>query len=173
MSDDEHEDAHESYTERENPVWHRARHVQLHEALDELLVDYMRHGGKLPSQATVWDLLDWSAGQLIVATPTSEGRPTLMPPPPPPPRSIVIHFKHEGMQVEAVIELGPAEIRGMRLAEISELEALRAENLRLREQLALTPEQELRCTCLDGRRALERLRSAATCPVHAAHRPAR
>jgi hypothetical protein len=55
---------------------HRARHVVLHQALDELLADYLRvvcsypnyHG---PSDITVFELAKWSQQQTI--EPTDDG----------------------------------------------------------------------------------------------------
>lgn len=40
---------------------HRARHVDLHRALDELVADFMQQTGKLASQTTVMELMSWSA----------------------------------------------------------------------------------------------------------------
>ena len=40
---------------------HRARHVELHRALDELVADFMQQTGKLASATTVMELMSWSA----------------------------------------------------------------------------------------------------------------
>lgn len=56
---------------------HRARHLMLHQSLDELLADYLRHNaGALPSTTTVMELLQWSHEQTIEPTrhPEDEGR---------------------------------------------------------------------------------------------------
>lgn len=43
---------------------HIKRHQVLHEALDELAADYMTHNrGKILSQTTVLELMQWSNGQ--------------------------------------------------------------------------------------------------------------
>jgi hypothetical protein len=42
---------------------HRQRHVALHAYLDELIADYIRHTGGLPSKNTIYDLIVWSCGQ--------------------------------------------------------------------------------------------------------------
>jgi hypothetical protein len=42
---------------------HKARHQRLHQELDELVADWITHTGKLPSRATVLDLMQWSAQQ--------------------------------------------------------------------------------------------------------------
>lgn len=44
---------------------HRARHVELHKALDELIADWIGHTGNLPSQHTVMELIEWSHGQTL------------------------------------------------------------------------------------------------------------
>ena len=45
---------------------HRQRHLELHQALDELLADYlMHHPGKLLSATTLEDLLRWSHAQTV------------------------------------------------------------------------------------------------------------
>lgn len=44
-----------------NSTEHRQRHVELHQALDELVADYLAHTNRLPSRATVLDLMQWSA----------------------------------------------------------------------------------------------------------------
>jgi len=50
---------------------HRKRHIELHKALDELVADWMRHTGFLPSKRQVTELMRWSYEQTI--NPTSEG----------------------------------------------------------------------------------------------------
>jgi hypothetical protein len=49
---------------------HLYRHVLLHEYLDELIADFIRHTGKLPSRTTVLELMRWAAEQR--ASPTEE-----------------------------------------------------------------------------------------------------
>ena len=47
---------------------HLYRHVLLHEYLDELVADFIRHTGKLPSRTTMLELMQWSDGQRISTT---------------------------------------------------------------------------------------------------------
>lgn len=47
---------------------HKARHAELHRALDELAADWMRHTGRRMSSATVLELLEWSHTQTINPT---------------------------------------------------------------------------------------------------------
>lgn len=42
---------------------HKARHIELHKALDELVADWIRHTKLLPCNATVMDVLKWSHEQ--------------------------------------------------------------------------------------------------------------
>jgi hypothetical protein len=42
---------------------HRARHVELHRSLDELVADFIRHTDRLPSETSVMDLMMWSHAQ--------------------------------------------------------------------------------------------------------------
>lgn len=43
---------------------HKARHVELHKSLDELLADFIRHNpGKYPSETTILEFLRWSNEQ--------------------------------------------------------------------------------------------------------------
>lgn len=42
---------------------HKARHVELHKKLDELLADFIGHTGKTPSHTTIMELLTWSFEQ--------------------------------------------------------------------------------------------------------------
>ena len=44
---------------------HKARHIELHRCLDELLADWIQHTGKLPSKSTVLDLMEWSHKQTV------------------------------------------------------------------------------------------------------------
>lgn len=44
---------------------HKARHLELHRALDELIADFLTHTGKLPSRSTVMELMEWSYQQTI------------------------------------------------------------------------------------------------------------
>lgn len=41
---------------------HKQRHVELHQALDELLADYIQHGNGRPREP-IFALLSWSASQ--------------------------------------------------------------------------------------------------------------
>lgn len=47
---------------------HRARHVALHQALDELLADFIVHTRQMPSVTTLKDLMEWSHQQTIDPT---------------------------------------------------------------------------------------------------------
>ena len=42
---------------------HKSRHLELHDALDALLADFIGHTERLPSETTVMELLEWSFGQ--------------------------------------------------------------------------------------------------------------
>lgn len=42
---------------------HRLRHVELHQALDELVADMIGRTGKLPSETTIMELATWSYQQ--------------------------------------------------------------------------------------------------------------
>lgn len=42
---------------------HKARHVELHKKLDELLADFIEQTGKTPSETTVMEFLTWSFEQ--------------------------------------------------------------------------------------------------------------
>lgn len=42
---------------------HKARHVELHKKLDELLADFIEQTGKTPSKTTVMEFLTWSFEQ--------------------------------------------------------------------------------------------------------------
>jgi hypothetical protein len=42
---------------------HKARHVELHRALDELAADYLLHTGRRLSDTTVLELVQWSHEQ--------------------------------------------------------------------------------------------------------------
>lgn len=44
---------------------HKQRHAELHAALDELLADWLTQTGKLPSKATIWELIEWSHNQTL------------------------------------------------------------------------------------------------------------
>lgn len=47
---------------------HIARHVLLHQQLDELLADFIAHTGKRPSRATLIELMQWSHEQTLNPT---------------------------------------------------------------------------------------------------------
>ena len=49
---------------------HEARHLLLHQYLDELVSDFIWHTGKLPSRSSVLELMQWSAQQRV--SPTEE-----------------------------------------------------------------------------------------------------
>ena len=51
---------------------HRARHVLLHKELDELIADFIRHTGGLPSKTTLLEFLNWSHLQTLRPTPTEK-----------------------------------------------------------------------------------------------------
>lgn len=42
---------------------HRGRHIALHKSLDELVADYIGETGNLPSQHTIFELMEWSYEQ--------------------------------------------------------------------------------------------------------------
>ena len=42
---------------------HKQRYELLHKELDELLADYIRHTGKLISNSTLLELMEWSFKQ--------------------------------------------------------------------------------------------------------------
>jgi hypothetical protein len=50
---------------------HEKRHDELHKYLDELLADYITHGNGR-STHSIFDLLNWSYGQCIKLTHSSE-----------------------------------------------------------------------------------------------------
>jgi len=47
---------------------HIERHKELHQALDELLADFIQHTSALPSKTTVLELMQWSHAQTIDPT---------------------------------------------------------------------------------------------------------
>jgi len=48
------------------PEEHQARHVELHNALDELFTDWITHVGKTsPTKCPIIDLLSWSRKQTL------------------------------------------------------------------------------------------------------------
>lgn len=51
--------------EIKTPEQHRQRHVALHRALDELVADWITQTGNLPSETSVYDLMQWSHRQTI------------------------------------------------------------------------------------------------------------
>jgi len=46
-----------------SPEHHKARHVALHKALDELVADWILHTDHLPSKSTVMELMEWANEQ--------------------------------------------------------------------------------------------------------------
>jgi hypothetical protein len=47
---------------------HRKRHIELHNALDELIADFITHTDILPSKTTLTELMEWSNRQTIDPT---------------------------------------------------------------------------------------------------------
>ncbi len=47
---------------------HRQRHVDLHEALDELIADYIVCTGQSLTRSSILDLMNWSSSQTVLAT---------------------------------------------------------------------------------------------------------
>ena len=45
------------------PEGHKARHKELHRALDELVADFIRHTQGLPSKTTLLTFMQWSSEQ--------------------------------------------------------------------------------------------------------------
>jgi hypothetical protein len=52
---------------------HKKRHEDLHRKLDELVADFIRHTGKLPSDTTLMEFMVWSSEQKENPTPNLEG----------------------------------------------------------------------------------------------------
>lgn len=46
-----------------SPDEHRGRHAELHKKLDELLADFIDHTGRLLSETTILELIQWSFEQ--------------------------------------------------------------------------------------------------------------
>ena len=44
---------------------HKAKHKELHKALDELVTDYLQNTGGRTSQRSVIDLIEWSHKQTL------------------------------------------------------------------------------------------------------------
>ncbi len=44
---------------------HITRHKKLHQALDELLADFINHTKKLPSRTTLVEFMEWSHSQTL------------------------------------------------------------------------------------------------------------
>jgi hypothetical protein len=49
---------------------HIERHIKLHNALDELVADFVQHTKKMPSTTTIYELMKWSHEQC--SEPTEE-----------------------------------------------------------------------------------------------------
>ncbi len=50
---------------------HKARHVKLHQSLDELVADWITNSGvdmPLPSEHTIYELIEWSHSQTLNPT---------------------------------------------------------------------------------------------------------
>lgn len=45
------------------PEQHKARHVELHNNLDELVADFIKNTTKLPSKTTLLEFMSWSHEQ--------------------------------------------------------------------------------------------------------------
>lgn len=55
----------------EDPAEHKARHIELHRMLDELLADFLAHNpDKLPSTTPIMALLRWAHEQTLNPTPS-------------------------------------------------------------------------------------------------------
>jgi len=48
---------------------HKARHVERHQQLDELIADFIGHTDRLPSQTTLMEFMTWSHQQTLEPTP--------------------------------------------------------------------------------------------------------
>jgi hypothetical protein len=62
-------------TERDT-VAHKARHMILHAALDELVADFVTNTQRLPSETSLTELMEWSYEQThkpVGAWPAAEG----------------------------------------------------------------------------------------------------
>ena len=57
----------------QTPEQHKARHVELHRMLDELVADWIGHTGKRPSTSSVMDLMQWAHEQTLNPTEVSRG----------------------------------------------------------------------------------------------------
>lgn len=56
-----------------DPETHRQRHVELHQAFDELIADYMRHHpGAYLGDTSLLELIQWSHAQTQEPTPTPD-----------------------------------------------------------------------------------------------------
>ena len=56
-----------------NKEEHKARHLELHQKLDELVADFITHTKSFPSQATLMELMKWSFQQTINPTEENDG----------------------------------------------------------------------------------------------------
>lgn len=52
--------------------YHKQRHIELHDRLDELVADFIDHTGKLPSKTTLLELMNWSFKQTLKPTEPTE-----------------------------------------------------------------------------------------------------
>lgn len=48
---------------KDSPQTHKERHEALHDSLDELVADFVTHTQKIPSKASVLELIQWSYEQ--------------------------------------------------------------------------------------------------------------
>lgn len=58
-----------------SPEQHKKRHLELHNALDELAADMLNQTDRLPSNTSVMDLMEWSYKQ--TQNPTNKGEQNL------------------------------------------------------------------------------------------------
>ena len=47
------------------PEEHKARHIELHKNLDELVADFITHTEKLPSKTNLFEFMKWSHMQTL------------------------------------------------------------------------------------------------------------
>ena len=55
-------------SDMKTPEEHKARHIELHKALDELIADFIGHTSKLPSDTSLMELMKWSHRQTLNPT---------------------------------------------------------------------------------------------------------
>lgn len=62
------------------PQEHKDLHIELHQKLDELVADFIRHTDALPSRNTILELIRWSARQTLEPTEDPQCSKPLQPP---------------------------------------------------------------------------------------------